>query len=443
MRDRAVTRQVVLTEPAPQNTRTDPLRVAICGEVSSGKSTVMNTLLRRSHLPDNLGQKRRPMIVAGYRDRTGIEILRENGDIVELDQVTDFKRLRDASQITLWSDQPHLAGYEFTEVPMTTAEDVSDAQIALLRSADVLIWVTIASQAWRLTEKAILEKLGDARPKRSILAVSRADKLRSKNDMDRIGERLERDAGAFFEDVVFVSGGRAEIDRSTQSQEAWIRTGGAEFRAHSHLGPVGAAEPEKPDPTKALPAAAEATVAKTTVAVPTLTDAEMVTEDEIKTLDSDTSVGLLASKGTRAQLRKDLGALAAMVSGTKVFGLMRDAKGRQLEIFVGEPRYGRSVARACAALIESLTANYSFVPDSGEVHAAILTGRDNYLFCQNIAGTGLAFMMSDRKDATLGSSQNALSRLCRLIEDFETRSQARLPAQFVSVPTCGCQPLGG
>ena len=217
----------------------------------------------------------------------------------------------------------------------------------------------------------------------------------------------------------------------------------AEFRAHSHLGPVGAAEPEKPDPTKALPAAAEATVAKTTVAVPTLTDAEMVTEDEIKTLDSDTSVGLLASKGTRAQLRKDLGALAAMVSGTKVFGLMRDAKGRQLEIFVGEPRYGRSVARACAALIESLTANYGFVPDSGEVHAAILTGRDNYLFCQNIAGTGLAFMMSDRKDATLGSSQNALSRLCRLIEDFETRSQARLPAQFVSVPTCGCQPLGG
>ena len=205
---------------------TPPLRVAICGEVSSGKSTVLNMLLRGRFLPDNIGLQSRPLVVAGYGARPGAEILQANGTRATTGLDGDPDLFRNAARLRLWSDHAHMKGLELVEVPLTKAEELSDAQVELIRSADVMIWVTIASQAWRLTEKTIVEALG-LRPESCILAVSRADKLRCDDDRARMKDRLDRETAAYFGRCIFVHGGRAALGQSAASDEAWARTGGA------------------------------------------------------------------------------------------------------------------------------------------------------------------------------------------------------------------------
>ncbi|MCL4066643.1 hypothetical protein M3484_08670 [Pseudomonas sp. GX19020] len=208
-----------------------PLRVVICGEVSAGKSTVMNALMRDQMLPDNIGQSARPVLVAGWREIPGIEASGRDGREIRAALPGTPELFHGADFIRLWLDQPHLSGIELIELPMTRAEELTGAQIDLVQSADVMIWVTIGSQAWRLTEKAIVEALGETRPDRSILIVSRGDKLRSDKDRGRLMERMERETAALFGHRFFLFGDRRKIAASAGSEADWQATGGAPLAA--------------------------------------------------------------------------------------------------------------------------------------------------------------------------------------------------------------------
>jgi hypothetical protein len=197
-----------------------PVRVVICGEVNSGKSTVLNALLRERLIEDNLGRDQRPVVYANWRATPGRELRDADGRIVSEGDA-------EACELHLWSPQPHLRGIELIEVPLTQAEDLSDEQIALIGSADLMIWVTIASQAWRLTEKSLIEALGSARPENCILAISRADKLRSDNDRARLLMRVERESANWFDRCLFVSGARERLGQALASEEGFVQTGGA------------------------------------------------------------------------------------------------------------------------------------------------------------------------------------------------------------------------
>jgi len=87
--------------------------------------------------------------------------------------------------------------------------------------------VTIASQAWRLSEQALIEGLPyDIRDK-SILAISRADKLKTSEDLDKIETRLQKDASRFFSEIVFMQASRDKLERAVSDTRAWEETGGA------------------------------------------------------------------------------------------------------------------------------------------------------------------------------------------------------------------------
>lgn len=208
-----------------------PLRVVICGEVSAGKSTLMNALMRDQLLPDNIGQSARPVLVAGWREIPGIEASGRDGREIRAALPGTKELFHEAEFVRLWLDRPHLSGFELIELPMTRAEELTGDQIDLVQSADVMIWVTIGSQAWRLTEKAIVEALGGPRPDRSILIVSRGDKLRSDKDRGRLMERMERETAALFGHRFFLFGDRRKIAASAGSEADWQATGGAPLAA--------------------------------------------------------------------------------------------------------------------------------------------------------------------------------------------------------------------
>ncbi len=208
---------------------TDVVRVAVCGEASAGKSTVLNALIGACTLPDNLGADTRANIRVGWRAEPGIDLGYPDGRKETLPWPSAPDALRGASDIQIWSDRPHLRGLELLEIPMTTAEALQEAEIEAVKSCDALIWVTIASQAWRLTEKKILDKLVDARPERCVIAISRGDKLRTKADRAKLIARVRRETATYFEDAVFVHGARRLLEGAPKSSAGWARTGGPEL----------------------------------------------------------------------------------------------------------------------------------------------------------------------------------------------------------------------
>jgi len=127
-----------------------------------------------------------------------------------------------------------LEGVEIVEIPFHHDGGISAQNLALIADADLIIWVTIASQAWRLSEKALIEDLPYNVREKSILAISRADKLKAADDLDKIETRLQSDASKFFSEIVFMQASTDKLTKSVYDTRVWEETGGAALASIAH-----------------------------------------------------------------------------------------------------------------------------------------------------------------------------------------------------------------
>ncbi|SNX71553.1 dynamin family protein [Cereibacter ovatus] len=216
-----------LDEPVLRRAGGRRLRVVVAGEFKSGKSSVINALLRQPVLPMQSRQASRPAFLVRHASEGAGTVLLHDGSgrslpADALDEITDFGG---AGLCEVMVSAPHLDGVELVELPFPCGGEVGAEAIALMAAADLLIWVSIASQAWRLSEKAILSQLPPMRS-RSVIVLSRADKLRTAGDWDRVEDRVQREAGPFFSAVAFVQATRETIRQAAGDDRAWETSGG-------------------------------------------------------------------------------------------------------------------------------------------------------------------------------------------------------------------------
>jgi len=209
-----------------------PIRVAICGEVNSGKSTLVNALLKGRVLPDLFGKKTRPYIHIRPGETARPMARLRDGTETELEAL-NAEDLADAEACELTQAVDYLDGLEIIEAPFLNERDITDEQIAFVESADILVWVTIASQAWRLSEKTILDRC-EKRPKAAVLVISRADKLRSDTDREKLMGRMERETGDYFKTIVMMHGKDTLIEAAAQDDDVWETVGAPKLLDHLH-----------------------------------------------------------------------------------------------------------------------------------------------------------------------------------------------------------------
>jgi len=219
---------------APRVRKSDTWRVVVAGEFESGKSTVINAMLRRPVLPCNPGFASRPRIAISHANKPSIRADDTMGRVLEpasLKEILDNEYLdRCALKIPLGE----LEGIEIIEVPFDHETGISTRDLEMIAEADLIIWVTIASQAWRLSEKAIIEELPFHVREKSILAISRADKLKTAADLDKIETRLQSDANKFFSEIVFMQASTEKLNRAVAETRAWEESGGAALASIAH-----------------------------------------------------------------------------------------------------------------------------------------------------------------------------------------------------------------
>ncbi len=214
------------------NTATDEQfrkpRLALMGEFSAGKSTLSNLLLGADPLPVKITATRLPPVWVSYGENAA-QSVDLNGDAHEFDMAdladvvleeTQLIRLQMTSDILKLCDLIDMPGISDPNMQ-------SDVWRAVIGEADHVIWCTHATQAWRQSEAATWESLSEELRAKSLLLLTRFDKLLTPRDRDRVMDRVQRETEGLFHKVFPISLTQA-LSAGDDSQ-IWDQSGAEPF----------------------------------------------------------------------------------------------------------------------------------------------------------------------------------------------------------------------
>lgn len=192
---------------------TKPPRIAIMGEVNSGKTSVADLLLGVGVLPASVIANTHVPVVIRYSDETTVDAVTQEGPyrLTEdtLDELPSGLQLK---QIEIGLPDERLHEYELLDTPghFTPGGDMPDAQIFL--------WCTVATRAWTESERAHWASLPPRCRRRGRLLATHKDALVSAQDIAKVEQRLRKSTADLFQDVLFVNAAGAAPGTSNASQ---------------------------------------------------------------------------------------------------------------------------------------------------------------------------------------------------------------------------------
>ncbi|MEL6522476.1 MAG: dynamin family protein, partial [Pseudomonadota bacterium] len=226
--------------------------MALMGEFSSGKSTLANLLLGRALLPEFVTATNLPAVWLTYSETEFNYGLTHDGrlETVELEALSDDVR---EQYILLHLGVPSdlLLKVDMVDTPGTSDPKLQkEANAFLAPYIDFVVWCSSAIQAWRKTEKTAWLKFPDRLRTNSQLILTRADKVRSKRDLQKVLKRVSRETDGLFQSVLPLDTPTAmhlaQSDVDLESSIEWKDSGGhalwlaldQSIEAHSSNKPV-------------------------------------------------------------------------------------------------------------------------------------------------------------------------------------------------------------
>jgi hypothetical protein len=189
-----------------------PLRLAVLGESNSGKSTIANLIAGEMALPAlPVANTRLPSLLY-YAPVPRVEALHESGDRSVLTFDHGFSpqsivRL----EVGLPSDM--LRAVEILDFPGSANPLFQTDILAVLRHGiDAAIWTTVATQAWRETERFAWSGLPERIRRHGLLAVTHRDLIAGEDDLRKLRARLKTVAEEHFSAMCLVGAARAPED---------------------------------------------------------------------------------------------------------------------------------------------------------------------------------------------------------------------------------------
>ncbi len=215
-------------KPESRKSRNRKPRLALMGEFSAGKSTLSNLLLGSDPLPVQVTATRLPPIWISYGESSavcegldGTTTPIETADLNGVDlESTLLIRLRLKSDILKVCDLIDMPGISDPNMQ-------PDVWRAVIGQADHVVWCTHATQAWRQSEAAVWESLSDDLKDKSLLLLTRFDKLVTPRDRDRVLARVTRETKGLFHGVFPVS--LTQALSAGDDTLAWRRSGAEPF----------------------------------------------------------------------------------------------------------------------------------------------------------------------------------------------------------------------
>lgn len=181
-----------------------PIKIGFCGEVNSGKSTALQSILRQAFLPDFFGVEKHPAIrVLLGADVAFARYLTADGVLHDIEDPRAIEASEEITEIIVAFQQPFglRRPCELVEFAPLRDGHVDASQIQDIAACDAIVWTTIGSQAWRLSEKTILDDFAKQLPEKKLLVATRADKFRNDTDREKLRTRLENETAGYFQSL--------------------------------------------------------------------------------------------------------------------------------------------------------------------------------------------------------------------------------------------------
>lgn len=180
--------------------------IALLGEFSAGKSTLANILLGATRSPVRVTATQAPPIWYVSGSGLPVHISADGTETTLPDLCIDDLSLQDTRAVRVSVPTDALSRFSLLDMPGSSDPNMSsDLWDALLPLADIVIWCTPATQAWRQSEAAVWDMVPEALQHRSLLLLTRIDKVASPSDRARIAKRVQRETDGLFRAVLPVS----------------------------------------------------------------------------------------------------------------------------------------------------------------------------------------------------------------------------------------------
>lgn len=210
-----------------------PMKVAIIGQFSSGKSTFLNALLGKEILPSGITPVTAKVCEITYGDEVGLEIHYKNNAVVNkpisyLGEVDEIENLK-ISYYKLFVPLELLKVVSFLDTPGFNSQNESDTETTntILESVDGIIWLTLIDNVGKNSEKEILQTHVKRYAHKSLCVLNQKDRLKSEEEINTSIEYAKRAFEGFFEEVIAISAKQAldSINLAQKDSESFFNTG--------------------------------------------------------------------------------------------------------------------------------------------------------------------------------------------------------------------------
>ncbi|MDD3324346.1 MAG: dynamin family protein [Sulfurospirillaceae bacterium] len=199
----------------------EPMKVAIVGQFSSGKSTFLNALLAQKILPTGITPVTSKVNYIRYADEIKIRIRYKDGrdeyrDISSINRFTDQRgEVEDIAYLTLYAPLEMLKDIVFVDTPGLNSQVQTDTQTTktVLQEVDGIIWLSLMDNAGKLSEVEALKDYLGAYQNKSLCVLNQKDRF-TDEQIESAMHYVKGALGEFFSDIVAISASQALESRS-------------------------------------------------------------------------------------------------------------------------------------------------------------------------------------------------------------------------------------
>ncbi len=208
--------------------RPRPIRLALMGEFSAGKSTLSKLFLGGAPLPVRVTATRLPPVWISYGEDAAIAVSHDGTErVIDLNDL-EAVSVEETRLIRLYNRSETLEICDLIDMPGISDPSMSsDVWLSVIDQVDSVVWCTQATQAWRQSEAAAWEKISGRINGDNILLVTQVDKLQNARDVDRVMARVRKETDGLFKAVYPLSIIQA-IDAG-EDETKWRDSGAAAF----------------------------------------------------------------------------------------------------------------------------------------------------------------------------------------------------------------------
>lgn len=199
----------------------EPMKVAITGQFSSGKSTFLNALLSKNILPTGITPVTSKVNYIRYGDELKIRIRYKDGrdEYQSVENIAKFTDQRgvveEIEYLTLYVPLELLKDIVFVDTPGLNSQAITDTTTTqrVLKEVDGIIWLSLIDNAGKLSEAKVLEQYLNEYQNKSLCVLNQKDKFTPEQVAQSVAY-VKKNFKEFFSDVIPISAIQALESRS-------------------------------------------------------------------------------------------------------------------------------------------------------------------------------------------------------------------------------------